>query len=68
LSGRSFDLYCAHQAFATCVDGGYQPSLGVLGVPLIMVPDNWVDLLLLYLVLILILHLKYDHVLIMLLF
>jgi hypothetical protein len=33
-----------------------------------MVPDNWVDLLLLYLVLILILHLKYDHVLIMLLF
>jgi hypothetical protein len=23
-----------------CVDGDYQPSLGVLGVPLIMVPDN----------------------------
>jgi hypothetical protein len=23
-----------------CADGGYQPSLGVLGVPLIMVPDN----------------------------
>jgi hypothetical protein len=22
-----------------CADGGYQPSLGVLGVPLIMVPD-----------------------------
>jgi hypothetical protein len=40
LSGRSFDLYCAHQAFAACADGGYQPSLGVLGVPLIMVPDN----------------------------
>jgi hypothetical protein len=40
LSGRSFDLYCAHQAFAACADGGYQPSLGVLGVPLIMVPDT----------------------------
>jgi hypothetical protein len=23
-----------------CADGGYQPSLGVLGVPLIMVPDS----------------------------
>jgi hypothetical protein len=23
-----------------CADGGYQPSLGVLGVPLIMVPDR----------------------------
>jgi hypothetical protein len=23
-----------------CADGGYQPSLGVLGVPLIMVPDK----------------------------
>jgi hypothetical protein len=23
-----------------CADGGYQPSLGVLGVPLIMVPDT----------------------------
>jgi hypothetical protein len=43
LSGRSFDLYCAHQAFAACADGGYQPSLGVLGVPLIMVPDNSVS-------------------------
>jgi hypothetical protein len=40
LSGRSFDLYCAHQAFVACADGGYQPSLGVLGVPLIMVPDS----------------------------
>jgi hypothetical protein len=40
LSGRSLDLYCAHQAFAACADGGYQPSLGVLGVPLIMVHDN----------------------------
>jgi hypothetical protein len=40
LSGQSFDLYCAHQAFAACADGGYQPSLGVLGVPLIMVPDS----------------------------
>jgi hypothetical protein len=33
-------MYCAHQAFAACADGGYQPSLGVLGVPLIMVPDT----------------------------
>jgi hypothetical protein len=40
LSGRSLDLYCAHQAFAACADGGYQLSLGVLGVPLIMVPDS----------------------------
>jgi hypothetical protein len=40
LSGRSVDLNCAHQAFAACADGDYQPSLGVLGVPLIMVPDN----------------------------
>jgi hypothetical protein len=24
-----------------CADGGYQPSLGVLGVPLIMVPDSY---------------------------
>jgi hypothetical protein len=23
-----------------CADGDYQPSLGALGVPLIMVPDN----------------------------
>jgi hypothetical protein len=40
LSGRSLDLNCAHQAFAACADGDYQPSLGVLGVPLIMVPDR----------------------------
>jgi hypothetical protein len=40
LSGRSLDLNCAHQAFAACADGDYQPRLGVLGVPLIMVPDN----------------------------
>jgi hypothetical protein len=25
---------------AACADGDYQPSLGVLGVPLIMVPNN----------------------------
>jgi hypothetical protein len=43
LSGRSLDLNCAHQAFAACADGDYQPSLGVLGVPLIMVPDNMGD-------------------------
>jgi hypothetical protein len=36
----SLDLNCAHQAFAACADGVYQPSLGVLGVPLIMVPDS----------------------------
>jgi hypothetical protein len=40
LSGRSLDLNCAHQAFKACADGDYQPSLGVLGVPLIMVPDS----------------------------
>jgi hypothetical protein len=40
LSGRSLDLNCAHQGFAACADGDYQPSLGVLGVPLIMVPDK----------------------------
>jgi hypothetical protein len=40
LSGRSLDLNCAHQAFAACADGDYHPSLEVLGVPLIMVPDN----------------------------
>jgi energy-converting hydrogenase Eha subunit B len=26
-----------------CADGGYQPSLGVLGVPLIMVLDNVIN-------------------------
>jgi hypothetical protein len=41
LSGRSLDLNCAHQAFAACADGDYQSSLGVLGVPLIMVPDTY---------------------------
>jgi hypothetical protein len=39
-SGRSLDLNCAHQASAACADSDYQPSLGVLGVPLIMVPDT----------------------------
>jgi hypothetical protein len=43
LSGRSLDLNRAHQAFATCADGDYQSSLGVLGVPLIMVPDRCLD-------------------------
>jgi hypothetical protein len=28
-----------------CADGGYQLRLGVLGVPLIMVPDNIEDLI-----------------------
>jgi hypothetical protein len=41
LSGRGLDLNCAHQAFAAYADGVYQPSLGVLGVPLIMVPDTY---------------------------
>jgi hypothetical protein len=40
LSGQSFDLYCAHQPFAACADGDYQPSLGALAVPLIMVPES----------------------------
>jgi hypothetical protein len=40
LSGRSLYLNCAHQAFAACADGDYQSRLGVLGVPLIMVPDS----------------------------
>jgi hypothetical protein len=26
-----------------CADGGYQLRLGVLGVPLIMVPDRWYE-------------------------
>jgi hypothetical protein len=29
---------------AACADGDYQPSLGVLGVPLFMVPDNYIKL------------------------
>jgi hypothetical protein len=40
LSGRSLDLNRAHQSLAACADGGYQPCLGVLGVPLITVPDS----------------------------
>jgi hypothetical protein len=40
LNGRSLDLNYAHQASAACADDDYQPSLGVLGVPLIMVLDN----------------------------
>jgi hypothetical protein len=43
LSGRSLNLNCAHQAFAACADGDYQPSLGVLEVPLIMVLDNYLS-------------------------
>jgi hypothetical protein len=41
LSGWSLDLNCAHQASTACADGDYQPSLGVFGVPLIMVPDTY---------------------------
>jgi hypothetical protein len=31
-----------------CVDGGYQLRLGVLGVPLIMVPDKFLTLCVVY--------------------
>jgi hypothetical protein len=40
LSGPSLDLNRTHQAFAALCWWGYQLRLGVLGVPLIMVPDK----------------------------
>jgi hypothetical protein len=40
LSGPNLGLIAPHQAFQLCADGGYQLRLGVLGVPLIMVPDS----------------------------
>jgi hypothetical protein len=49
LSGPSLDLIAPIRPLQLCADGGYQLRLGVLGVPLIMVPDNsqligvWVD-------------------------
>jgi hypothetical protein len=40
LSGPSIDLIAPIRPLQLCADGGYQLRLGVLGVPLIMVPDS----------------------------
>jgi hypothetical protein len=40
LSGSSLDLIASIRPLQLCADGGYQLRLGVLGVPLIMVPDT----------------------------
>jgi hypothetical protein len=40
LSGLSLDLIAPIRPSQLCADGGYQLRLGVLGVPLIMVPDS----------------------------
>jgi hypothetical protein len=40
LSGPSLDLIVPIRPSQLCADGGYQLRLGVLGVPLIMVPDK----------------------------
>jgi hypothetical protein len=40
LSGPSLDLIAPIRPLQLCADGGYQLRLGVLGVPLIMVPDK----------------------------
>jgi transposase InsO family protein len=40
LSGLSLDLIAPIRPSQLCADGGYQLRLGVLGVPLIMVPDK----------------------------
>jgi hypothetical protein len=40
LSGPSLDLIAPIRPLQLCADGGYQLRLGVLGVPLIMVPDT----------------------------
>jgi hypothetical protein len=40
LSGLSLDLIAPIRPLQLCADGGYQLRLGVLGVPLIMVPDS----------------------------
>jgi hypothetical protein len=40
LSGLSLDLIAPIRPLQLCADGGYQLRLGVLGVPLIMVPDT----------------------------
>jgi hypothetical protein len=40
LSGPSLDLIAPIRPLQLCADGGYQLRLGVLGVPLIIVPDS----------------------------
>jgi hypothetical protein len=40
LSGPNLDLIAPIRPLQLCADGGYQLRLGVLGVPLIMVPDR----------------------------
>ena len=40
MSGPSLDLIAPIRPLQLCADGGYQLRLGVLGVPLIMVPDS----------------------------
>jgi hypothetical protein len=40
LSGPNPDLIAPIRPLQLCADGGYQLRLGVLGVPLIMVPDS----------------------------
>jgi hypothetical protein len=40
LSGPSLDLIAPIRPLQLCADGGYQLRLGVLRVPLIMVPDS----------------------------
>jgi hypothetical protein len=37
---RALTLIAPIRPLQLCADGGYQLRLGVLGVPLIMVPDN----------------------------
>jgi hypothetical protein len=44
LSGPSLDLIAPIRPLQLCADGGYQLRLGVLGVPLIMVPDTVIAL------------------------
>jgi hypothetical protein len=41
LSGPILDLIAPIRPLQLCADGGYQLRLGVLRVPLIMVPDNY---------------------------
>jgi hypothetical protein len=38
---RALTLIAPIRPLQLCADGGYQLRLGVLGVPLIMVPDTW---------------------------
>jgi hypothetical protein len=40
MSGPSLDLIAPIRPLQLCADGGYHLRLGVLGVPLIMVPDS----------------------------